>query len=165
MDMFQRYQQDISCTFFYLWFQQNQDWPTLCYSFIYGRGSLSAYVIFAVCNCNASEKFCNINDVYKRVFKNLVNWHISMGILTRIARGVLDKIPIDMCKFTGMPMTRFKVSFMLPNFSQWWLLHTEKSFRNLIKSNRNQIVFIMYRLIWNSQRTLSVCISKSIGAW
>ena len=27
--------------------------------------------------------------------------------------------------------------------------HTEKSFRNLNKSNRNQIVFIMHRLIWN----------------
>ena len=29
------------------------------------------------------------------------------------------------------------------------LLHTEKSCRNLIKSNRNQIVFTMHRLIWN----------------
>ena len=28
-------------------------------------------------------------------------------------------------------------------------LHTEKSFRNLIKSYRNQIVFTMHRLIWN----------------
>ena len=27
--------------------------------------------------------------------------------------------------------------------------HTEKSFRNLIKSNRNQIVFAIFRLIWN----------------
>ena len=27
-------------------------------------------------------------------------------------------------------------------------LHTEKSFRNLIKSNRNQIVFTIFRLIW-----------------
>ena len=27
--------------------------------------------------------------------------------------------------------------------------HTQKSFRSLIKSNRNQIVFIMHRLIWN----------------
>ena len=29
----------------------------------------------------------------------------------------------------------------------WWL-HTEKSFRNLIKSTRNQIVFTIFRLIW-----------------
>ena len=28
-------------------------------------------------------------------------------------------------------------------------LHTEKSFRNLIKSTRNQIVFTIFRLIWN----------------
>ena len=28
-------------------------------------------------------------------------------------------------------------------------LCTEKSFRNVIKSNRNQIVFIIFRLIWN----------------
>ena len=28
-------------------------------------------------------------------------------------------------------------------------LHTEKSFRNLIKWNRNQIVFNIFRLIWN----------------
>ena len=29
------------------------------------------------------------------------------------------------------------------------LPHTEKSFRNLIKSNLNQIVFTIFRLIWN----------------
>ena len=28
-------------------------------------------------------------------------------------------------------------------------LHTEKSFRNLIKLNRNQIIFTILRLIWN----------------
>ena len=28
-------------------------------------------------------------------------------------------------------------------------VHTEKSFRNLVKSNRNQIVFIIFQLIWN----------------
>jgi len=33
------------------------------------------------------------------------------------------------------------------------LSYTEKSFRNLIKSYLNQIVFTMYRLIWNSKRT------------
>ena len=29
-------------------------------------------------------------------------------------------------------------------------LHTEKYFRNLIKSNRNQIGFTIFRLIWNT---------------
>ena len=28
-------------------------------------------------------------------------------------------------------------------------IHTEKSFRNIIKSNRNQIVFTIFRLIYN----------------
>ena len=44
-------------------------------------------------------------------------------------------------------------------------VHVEKSFPNLNKSNRTQIVFTMQRLIWNSKRTVSVCCSKSIGAW
>ena len=30
-----------------------------------------------------------------------------------------------------------------------WPIHTQKSFRNLIKSYRNQIVFTIFRLIWN----------------
>ena len=33
------------------------------------------------------------------------------------------------------------------------LLRTEKSFPNLIKSTRNQIVFTIFRLIWNSKWT------------
>ena len=45
-----------------------------------------------------------------------------------------------------------------PYFMCW--LH-----RNLIKSNRNQIVLTILRLIWNSNRTVSVCCSKSIGKW
>ena len=40
------------------------------------------------------------------------------------------------------------------------LPHTEKYFRNHIKSNWNQILFTVHRLIWNSKRTLSVCCSK-----
>ena len=42
-------------------------------------------------------------------------------------------------------------------------VHTEKSFRNHIKSTRNQIVFtILLDWFWNSKRTQSVCCSKSI---
>ena len=29
------------------------------------------------------------------------------------------------------------------------LLHTDKSFRNIIKSIRNQIIFTIFQLIWN----------------
>ena len=43
--------------------------------------------------------------------------------------------------------------------------HTEKSFRNPIKSNRNQIIFTIFRLVWNNKRTLSICCSKQIGKW
>ena len=46
---------------------------------------------------------------------------------------------------------------------QLLILYTEKFLWNIIKSNRNQIVFAIFRLIWNSKRTLSVCCSKSIG--
>ena len=38
---------------------------------------------------------------------------------------------------------KYSVAFLGPS-----LLHTQKSFRNLIKSNRNQIVFTIFRLIW-----------------
>ena len=40
-------------------------------------------------------------------------------------------------------------------------IDTDKYFPKLIKSNRNQIVFIIFRLIWKSKRTASVCCSKS----
>ena len=43
-------------------------------------------------------------------------------------------------------------------------VHTEKSFRNLIKSTRNQIVFTIFRLIWNTNKPVRLC-SKSIGKW
>ena len=36
--------------------------------------------------------------------------------------------------------------------------YTEKYFRNLIKSYRNQIVFIIFRLVWNRKWTASVCV-------
>ena len=36
----------------------------------------------------------------------------------------------------------------LPEFVQREDLHTEKYFRNLIKSTMNQIVFTIFRLIW-----------------
>ena len=33
----------------------------------------------------------------------------------------------------------------------WRGVHTEKSFRNLIESNQNQIAFTIFRLIWNQR--------------
>ena len=51
--------------------------------------------------------------------------------------------------------------------SSFWVglfVHTEKSFRNVIKSNRNQIVFTIFRLIWNQTEEWGFKYgSKSIG--
>ena len=44
--------------------------------------------------------------------------------------------------------------FLLHSFSCFFNLHTEKSFRNLIKSNRNKIVYTIFRLIWNQTDTV-----------
>ena len=63
------------------------------------------------------------------------------------------------------PASRTTVRGEIPVRWKMHSVHTEKCFRNLIKSNRNQIVFTIFRLIWNSKRTLSVCCSNSIGAW
>ena len=35
----------------------------------------------------------------------LINWHISTGILTRIAQAILVKIPVEMRQFTRIPMS------------------------------------------------------------
>ena len=62
--------------------------------------------------------FYNINHTLNRVIEILVKWQNSVGILTKIARDILIKIPVEMCQFTRIPMTRWNVSFMLQNFSQ-----------------------------------------------
>ena len=51
-------------------------------------------------------------------------------------------------KFLGVPE-----SMLLNKFYNEKDSCTDKSFRNLIYSNRNQIVFTMHRLIWNIKRT------------
>ena len=47
------------------------------------------------------ENFCKINDTFKRVIGILVNWHIPTGILTRIARAMLVKMPFEMYQFAN----------------------------------------------------------------
>ena len=64
------------------------------------------------------EKISDINDAFGRVIGILVNWHISTVYLTRIACAILVKIPVGMCQFTRIPMTRLSVSIMLVNFCQ-----------------------------------------------
>ena len=55
---------------------------------------------------------------------------------------------------------RLQPSFSLLLFFLLFYLHAEKSFRNLIKSNRNRIVFTIIRLIWN-QTNLSLVLNQS----
>ena len=64
------------------------------------------------------EKLGYINDTLKRVIRIPANWHNSTGIFTRTAWVILVKIPVEMCQFTTILMTHFKVSSMLQNFSQ-----------------------------------------------
>ena len=59
--------------------------------------------------------------------------------------------------FKNVVNSRSNDSFILQNVSQyrhghledWKNLHTEKYFRNIIKSTRGQIVFTIFRLLWN----------------
>ena len=48
-----------------------------------------------------------------------------------------------------MPEKKSRVCRVRATCVNWSLLHTEKYFRNHIKSNQNQIVFDIFRLIWN----------------
>ena len=64
------------------------------------------------------QKFSHVNETFKRIIGILVNWHISNGVFMRTARAILVKMPVEMCQFTRIPMTRLKVSFILENFSQ-----------------------------------------------
>ena len=52
---------------------------------------------------------------------------------------------INLYSFTNFNTHQRQSSVRMIHF----LIHTEKYFRNLITSNRNQIVFTMHRLIWN----------------
>ena len=47
--------------------------------------------------------------------------HFNGCILTKIAHAILVKIPVEMCQFTKIPMTRLNMSLMLQNFSQCML--------------------------------------------
>ena len=50
---------------------------------------------------------------------------------------------------------KYEAQLMFISSSQ---VHTEKSYRSLIKSNPNQIVLTIFRLIWNSKRTRSFAV-------
>ena len=123
------------------------------------------------------EKYSKINDTFERVIRILVNWHISACILTKMALAILVKIHAEMCQFTRIPSTRLNVSLILLYFSQQWVavgfhfhcrkphyddthlplttsIHTEKSFRNLIKSNWNQVVFTILPIITSAHREM-----------
>ena len=99
-------------------------------------------------------KFSNINDAFKQVIAILVNWHISTAILTRIARVILVKIPVEICKFTRIPMTCLNVSCMLLNFSR------SENFYQCQQFAIKQIAAFVH-----TQRTEIVFPSKLEGIW
>ena len=54
-----------------------------------------------------------------------------------------------------------KKNISMKNFHSHLSSYTEKSFRNLIKFNRNQIVFTIFRLIWNQTDTVRLVPNQS----
>ena len=55
------------------------------------------------------------------MIQSLRSWKIDIfntGIFTKIARAILVKIPIEMCRITSISMTHLNVSFVLQNISQ-----------------------------------------------
>ena len=54
--------------------------------------------------------------------------------------------------FNKQDLTYVNLCWIIKTELRFWAcvnVHTEESFRNLIKSNRNQIAFTIFRLIWN----------------
>ena len=63
--------------------------------------------------------FCNINDTLKRGIGILVNWHVSWGILTRIAPAILVKIHSwNVSIHYRIPMSFINVSFLERRYRQ-----------------------------------------------
>ena len=54
-----------------------------------------------------------MNDTFDRVIEILVMRHILAGIFPKIAQAILVTIPVEMCPFTRIPMTRSNASFLL----------------------------------------------------
>ena len=108
----------------------------LIWSPIIPRDALWCWTTFMHSNeagnfCALKEILCNINDTFKPVIGILVNWHISTGILTRIARAIFVKIPVEVCQFTKIPMTGLKVSFMLQKISDFTFKYQPKNLSRL----------------------------------
>ena len=82
------------------------------------------------------------------------------NMLPRGLREAFNQAPIMPRGYKPLtwPMIKFRLG---ANFTRSRSApHTEKYFRNLIKSNRNQIVFTIFRLAWNSKRQTDTANSK-----
>ena len=93
------------------------------------------------------------NDTLKRVIGILVNWHVSWGILTRIALAILVKIHFEMCQFTRIGYDRFIV-FSHDRFSpseRAVFIFWSKITRNVLKRMKNQFYdflrFLVFELL------------------
>ena len=67
--------------------------------------------------------------------RNLVEFYLVQEMKGKTVTTIMYRIEFK---------RKLKYSFVSVEFA-----HTEKSIRNLIKSNRNHIAFIIFRLIWN----------------
>ena len=84
----------------------------------------------------ARAKFSSTRESFKRVIAIRVNWNISIWNFINASH----RYP------------RQNTSENVPIYSGTVTIHTEKSFRNLIKSNRNQILFTIFQLSWNQKK-------------
>ena len=92
------------------------------------------------------------------VIVNRIKLIISSGIIEGKYRAAVCRNACKMCQFLKIAVTDRNASFLRHR------LHTEKSFQNLVKSNRNQIVSTIFRMIWNTSGRVHLCF-KSIGKW
>ena len=83
-----------------------------------------------------------------------MNRHTSTGILARIARAILLRIPAEVCPFTRIRMTRLITSFMLQNFSQHWYYAQKNLFKILL--NQTEIRLYLKCTDWLSTKQTSI---------
>ena len=95
------------------------------------------------------------NDNLQLVNTIPINWRTSTLYFDIWSSLALLRIPSKRCQITLSWTDKNEIKY--PSYKQILFLtgrvltyiHTQKLFRNLIKSNQNQIVFTILRLIWN----------------
>ena len=86
-------------------------------------------------------------------------WLIKRNLMSTILR-LFWRTRLNLILFLEK-YSKHKRTFLCRYWRRKNILPSEIYFRNLIKSNRNQIVFTKHQCIWNIKRTVSVFCSKS----